>query len=153
MKRGISILLCMAALVLLMSLCEKLLHGLWPWELQWRREPGVKETAAEMWSSFTDAPVVTDDGRCRAECVRTELTEGSSSMIRVNVYDNSTGALLDSFKPARATDFWGICWEEGTHNLWIQSADIGIHCYSEANGKWILNESAARPEGIVSKWD
>lgn len=63
------------------------------------------------------------------------------------------GQLTDSFQPARASDFWGICWEHDTYNIWIQSGDIGVLCYSYEDGKWELDTSAARPDYVVSKYD
>lgn len=106
-----------------------------------------------MWGSFTNQPVTSSDGKVRAEYSAVDLDGYNVSMIQVAIYDNITGELLDSFVPARAMDFWGICFEEGTHSIWTQSADIGIHCYVRNGDKWMLDEDAIRPEGIVSKWD
>lgn len=107
----------------------------------------------EFWGSFTNGPVFSSDGLYRAEHAAMKLDGNDVSVIQVNVYDNNTNELLDSFIPARAWDFWGVCWEEGTHRIWIQSADIGIHCYELQNGSWLLNDSIERPDSIVSKWD
>lgn len=106
----------------------------------------------EFWGSFTNGPVISSDGLYRAEHAATKQEGYNVSVIRVDVYDNNTNELLDSFIPARAMDFWGICWEEGTHRIWIQSADIGIYCYEFQDGSWVLNEGVERPESIVSKW-
>lgn len=107
----------------------------------------------EYWGSFTNGPVISYDGLYRAEHAATKQDGSNVSVIQVKVYDNNTNELLDSFIPARAWDFWGICWEEGTHRIWIQSADIGIHCYELQNGNWLLNDSIEQPDSIVSKWD
>ena len=107
----------------------------------------------EYWGSFTNGPVISTDGLYRAEHGATKQDGIDISVIQVRVYDNSTNKLLDSFIPARAMDFCGICWEEGTHRIWIQSADIGIYCYELHEGSWVLNESIERPDSIVSKWD
>ena len=107
----------------------------------------------EYWGSFTDEPVISSDGLYRAEHAAIRQDGSNVSVIQVKVYDNNTNKLLDSFSPARAWDFWGICWEEGTHRIWIQSADIGIYCYELQNGHWMLNEDIERPNTIVSKWD
>ena len=107
----------------------------------------------EYWGSFTNGPVISSDGLYRAEHAAIKQDGSDVSVIQVNVYDNGKNELLDSFVPARAMDFWGICWEEGTHRIWIQSADIGIHCYEPQNGRWVLNEEVERPHTIVSKWD
>lgn len=58
-----------------------------------------------------------------------------------------------SFTPARASDFWGICWETDTYNIWIQSGDIGVICYAYADGNWEVDPTAIRPDSIVSKYD
>ena len=106
----------------------------------------------EYWGSFTDGPVISSDGLYRAEHAAIRQDGSNVSVIQVKVFDNNTNELLDSFIPARAFDFWGICWEDGTHRIWIQSADIGIYCYELQNGHWILNEDIERPATIVSKW-
>lgn len=107
----------------------------------------------EFWGSFTNGPVISSDGLYRAEHTAIKSDENTVSVIQVKVYDTRTNELLDSFVPARAWDFWGICWEDGTHRIWIQSADIGIHCYELQNGRWVLNKDIERPNTIVSKWD
>lgn len=105
------------------------------------------------WGSFTNRAVVSSDGQYRAEHGAKKMDGYNVPMIQVDIYNHTTGVLMDSFVPARAMDFYGVCWEEGTHNLWIQSADIGIHCYVQQGSQWILDENAVRPVGIISKWD
>ena len=112
----------------------------------------LQSSEPENWGSFTNAPVISFDGLYRAEHAATKQDGIDVSVIQVKVYDNTTNELLDSFIPARAFDFWGICWEDGTHRIWIQSADIGIYCYELQNGHWVLNEDIERPATIVSKW-
>ncbi|MBR2719558.1 MAG: hypothetical protein IKB78_09720 [Clostridia bacterium] len=113
----------------------------------------LQSSEPEYWGSFTNGPVISSDGLYRAEHAATKQDGSDIPVIQVNVYDTSTNELLDSFIPARAMDFWGICWEEGTRRIWIQSADIGIYCYELQNGHWVLNEDIERPNTIVSKWD
>lgn len=74
-------------------------------------------------------------------------------IIRVCIYEADTDTLIYSFCPARARDFWGICWESDTYNLWTQSADIGIYCYKYDNNQWIVDKTAVRPPDIISKYD
>jgi len=105
----------------------------------------------EAWGSFTRDPVVSSDGLYRAE--HEVVTIDGISMIQVSVYDAATNELLDCFMPARAMDFRGICWEDGTHRIWTQSADIGIDCYELQDGRWTLNENAEQPDSVISKWD
>ena len=97
---------------------------------------------------------------------------GSFTIDYVSSYDNKYTAKIDdagdsimilitsanindttSFTPCRKDDFYGICWENDNYNMWIQSGDIGVVCYSMENGKWKLNSAAVRPEYIVSKYD
>lgn len=76
-----------------------------------------------------------------------------ASVIVVSIYDAETDEFVGDFCPARARDFWGICWESDSYNIWTQSADIGIYCYVYEDGRWIRDENAVRPEDIVSKYD
>lgn len=111
-----------------------------------------QSSAPEYWGFFTNGPVISSDGLYRAEHAAIKPDGSNVSVIQVKVYDNNTNELLDSFVPARAWDIWGVCWEDGTHRIWIQSADIGIYCYELQNGHWVLNEDIERPATIVSKW-
>ncbi|MDO5574858.1 MAG: hypothetical protein Q4G60_12865 [bacterium] len=77
----------------------------------------------------------------------------AANMIKVSIYISDTDELIFDFVPARARDFWGICWESDTYNIWIQSGDIGVLCYVCQNETWILNENAERPKDILSKYD
>ncbi len=51
------------------------------------------------------------------------------NFVLVTIYDTATDHAVDSFMPARARDFWGICWDRNSYNIWTQSADVGIYCY------------------------
>ena len=53
----------------------------------------------------------------------------------------------------RAEDFWGICWEKDSYNIWTQSADLGISCFEFQNGEWIENENLSTPDYIISKYN
>lgn len=111
------------------------------------------ETGAQMWGSFTNADVTSSDGKYLAKhAARWVDSNIYEQMIQVDIYDAETEALVDSFVPAPARGFWGVCWAEGTHDLWIQSEDEGVRCYRENDGKWTLDKNAPRPESVVSKW-
>lgn len=142
MKRITKIILLLLLLVLLVWLCGNILYGN---QSVFRKE--------QHWGSFTNADVTSSDGKYIARHASKKLADYNVPVIVVDVYDAETGRILDSFVPARAMDFHGICWEEGTHNIWTQSGDIGIFCYEELNGKWQLNENSVRPDSIVSKYD
>lgn len=81
-----------------------------------------------------------------------EETE-SGRNIKVTVYSTDTNKAVAEFTPARASDFWGICWESDTYNIWIQSGDVGVLCYACQDEEWIFDGSAERPSYIISKYD
>lgn len=103
------------------------------------------------WGSFTAEATESHDGAYRA--TQQVVEKGDVRFVEVTVHDTKTGQSLFSFTPARASDFWGICWESDGYNLWIQSGDIGVACYQYTDGQWILNESVPRPTDIISKYD
>ncbi len=80
-------------------------------------------------------------------------TESGVNMIKVCIYETASDHMIFVFYPARARDFWGICWENDSYNIWTQSADIGIFCYRYDAAQWLLDETAQRPDYIVSKYD
>lgn len=77
---------------------------------------------------------------------------GGSRLVRVLIYA-ADGTLVHSFSPARALDFWGICWERDTYNIWVQSGDTGLSCYAYADGRWTEDPAAVCPQYIQSKYD
>ena len=81
-----------------------------------------------------------------------EETEDVSNII-VSVYTTENDEFVASFSPARAMDFWGICWEKDSYNIWIQSSDIGIYCYKFDENNWILDESLELPDYIKTRYD
>ncbi len=66
-------------------------------------------------------------------------------MVKVTVYLTETDEPLDAFYTARARDFWGICWERDSYNIWAQSGDIDVPCFEYRDGKWIKNWDMMRP--------
>jgi len=111
------------------------------------------EPQEDNWGSFTSDDAYSSDGKYLAKHSVVRPEGYDADMIQVDICDSATGEVLNSFFPARASDFWGICWEENSHNLWIQSGDTGIACYAPADGQWLLNADATRPESIKSKYD
>lgn len=106
----------------------------------------------ENWGSFTPDKTYSYDEKYYAlQSVYED--EFGSRIIKVTVYSSGTDEVIAEFSPARARDFWGICWESDTYNIWTQSADIGIFCYVYQDGAWIRDEDAKRPPDIVSKYD
>ena len=103
------------------------------------------------WGSFTAEKTYSYDEVFYA--VQSVDKKEDVTNIVVDVYLTENDEKIFSFSPARASDFWGICWENNNYNIWIQSADIGVLCYEFKDSEWILNENVTRPEYIVSKYD
>ena len=76
-----------------------------------------------------------------------------NQMVRVDVHQTLSGSRVCSFVPARAVDFWGICWERDNYNIWIQSADVGTFCYGFREEIWDRDESRNLPAYIISRYD
>ncbi|MCM1039798.1 MAG: hypothetical protein NC434_10790 [Ruminococcus sp.] len=114
----------------------------------------ARETPPESWGSFTaDKTYSYDEKYYAVQKVGDDIYGDGVQYIQVSIYEAETNTLVDSFYPARAWDFWGICWENDTYNIWTQSADIGIYCYKCEDMKWEKDESAERPAYIISKYD
>ena len=102
------------------------------------------------WGSFTSEKIYSYDKKYYAEQKTIETDD--IRFVEILIYTNEDKQVY-SFVPARASDFWGICWENDNYNIWIQSADIGVICYSFDNETWTKNNAATRPNYIVSKYD
>lgn len=107
----------------------------------------LAEDWEEKWGSFTPYKTYSYDNRYYA------VQSVDDGAIKVSIYDAETDEFIADFMPARSRDFWGICWESDTYNIWTQSADIGVYCYVYQDGQWVRDENAERPEDIVSKYD
>ena len=105
----------------------------------------------EAWGSFTAEKSFSYDKVFYA--VQSVDQREDASYIVVDIYKTEKNEKIYSFSPARASDFWGICWENDTYNIWIQSADIGVLCYAYQDGCWDLIENAVKPKEIISKYD
>ena len=106
---------------------------------------------AEEWGSFTPYEAFSYDEKFYA--VQTVKETEHTEQVVVSVYLTESDELVFSFSPARAWDFWGICWESDSYNIWIQSGDIGTHCYAYEDDQWYVDANAVRPDDIVSKYD
>lgn len=110
----------------------------------------------EEYCSFTPEDTYSYDGRLVAH-QEVEKGLGISSLERriiVEIKDSETGEVIGSFSPARAWDFWGMCWENDSYNIWIQSGDTGCHCWKYEDGEWERDWSCPeRPDYIISKYD
>ncbi len=118
---------------------------------EFRFEEIANKAKMKQWSSFTAEKTYSYDESFYA--LQSVDKKEDASYIVVDVYKTENDEKVYSFSPARASDFWGICWEEATYNIWIQSADIGVLCYEYQENGWTLNENAIRPDEIISKYD
>ncbi len=114
----------------------------------------AQNTAKEQkWGSFTSEDIYSYDKKYVAEQTITEENKTQVRYVKVSIIDTDNKKEVFSFIPARAGDFWGICWESDSYNIWIQSGDIGVICYKCEDEIWVQDESAIRPDDIVSKYD
>lgn len=72
-------------------------------------------------------------------------SENDTFLAIINVFSDIGDAVF-SFTVGNIDNFFGICWERDTYNIWILSADKGMTCYEYNNEEWVLNESASLPE-------
>lgn len=111
---------------------------------------------SEEYGSFTPEDTYSYDGKLVAH-PRVQKGIGISDLERrifIDVKDSETGKTVGSFSPARAWDFWGICWENDSYDIWTQSGDIGIYCWRYQDGEWECDYSSPeRPEYIISRYD
>lgn len=113
-----------------------------------------QKVSVEEWGSFTPYKTYSFDNKFYAvQTVDKKNKDKFTSDIVVSVYDTETDELVGEFRPARAWDFWGICWESDSYNIWTQSSDIGTYCYVYRDGRWVRDEKAVRPEDIVTRYD
>ncbi len=115
---------------------------------------GSKQTESEYdrWGSFTSDKSFSYDQKYYAIQEAEQVSE-NARQIKVSIYISDHDKPIFFFEPARVRDFWGICWESATYNIWIQSGDIGVLCYRYDDMQWVLDETAQRPDDIVSKYD
>lgn len=107
----------------------------------------------ETYGSFTMETAYSFDNKYYAIQEAVKYEEDDPDYIEISVYEAETEELEDVFTAARARDFWGICWESDTYNIWVQSGDIGNICYKYEDGQWTQDDSAERPDDIISKYD
>ncbi len=113
---------------------------------------GGTPSYSEEYGSFTPEDTYSYDGKLVAH-QKVEKDAGVKNII-VEIKDSQTGELAGSFSPARAWDFWGICWENDSYNIWTQSGDVGVYCWRYQDGVWECDFShPERPEYIISKYD
>lgn len=63
----------------------------------------------------------------------------------------SSNGHVDAIILPNPGDYYGVCWEKDSYNLWIQNKSGDTLCYSMVDEKWSLNESAVKPEYIICR--
>ena len=99
------------------------------------------------YGSFTPDRAYSYDKEYYAETLIT-----NSEKITLQIY-NKDDIRIAVIYPCREFNFRGICWEKDSYNLWVQSGDLGILCYTMSDEVWSIDDSAVRPDYIISKWD
>jgi len=116
----------------------------------------LEETPEEhfaKWGSFTDEDTCSFDGKLLARQRVEKRAYDNVKMVVIDVVDVQSGQVIDSFPAERAWDFWGICFESGSYNIWVQSGDVGVYCFEYVDGKWKENHDLERPADVISKYD
>ena len=96
------------------------------------------------YGSFTIKKTSSYDGKYYAYMTQHD------DMIVVNIYSADDEEVF-TFEPCRKSDFWGICWENDSYNMWVQSGDVGIICYTMTDEVWSIDNDVVRPDYIISK--
>lgn len=118
-----------------------------------RNIPEKEEVQTDSWGSFTAEKTCSYDEKYYAIQEVEKSVDSGVNHIKVCIYETGTEEKVFEFYTERARDFWGICWESDTYNIWIQSGDTGVYCYRYEDERWIRDDSAERPEDIHSKYD
>lgn len=76
----------------------------------------------------------------------------ATDMIEIQIF-SAGGDIVSEFQPCRSSDYWGICWEKDSHNIWVQSGDVGYVCYTQEGKEWVKAEGAVKPDYIHGKYE
>lgn len=139
MKRNILYFMYLIPIILTLTACRT------------SRPDGTAET--DSYGSFTTETAYSFDNQYYAVQEVVKYEEDGPNYIEISVYDAETEEPVDTFAVARTRDFWGICWESDSYNIWVQSGDIGVICYKYEDGQWTWDDTVKRPEDIISKYD
>lgn len=146
MKKIPAALLALTTFMIMLSGCSisDMMEPTWPPKI-WRQKD---------YGSFSPDVTFSYDEKYYAVQTLSKPEGKNVNYINVTIYENGTNTLIDSFLTERAFDFWGVCWEKDTYNLWIQSADIGTYCMKYEEGKWtrIDDYSLQMPKDIIDRF-
>ncbi len=107
----------------------------------------------EDFGSFTYLPTESYDGRYRAE-LNIERRDGDlATTVYVYITDTESGETAEVIRSERAYDFWGICWDKSSYDIYVQSSDVGTYALRYKDGAWQKDPKAEIPDYIVSRVD
>ena len=144
MKR-IWLLMLIMIFVLVLSGCSLLMREpTWP-PVGWEQEE---------YGSFSPDVTYSYDRKYYAVQNLTKPEGYNVNVVLVTVYDFDTNMVVNSFLTERALDFWGICWESDSYNIWIQSSDVGTYCMIYQDGAWVRDEmnSLRMPDDMIDRF-
>ena len=107
-----------------------------------------KEAARQtMYGSFNVEEAKSYDNRFTAKCLI------GSGMVTVQIIDNEKDSIVSSFKPCGKGDFYGVCWENDSYNIWVQAEGARFICYSMKDSRWDweIKEKARKPDYIKGR--
>lgn len=141
MKKAVALLLL--SLCLALTGCAERYRGYAP----------LSGLQASEYGSFSAETTYSYDGRYYAE-QRIEENENSKwKMVVLHIYRAEDDHEIAFYALERAVDFWGVCWETDSYNIWVQSGDVGCYCLRfEENGGWTRDWNAVMPENIISRY-
>jgi len=134
-----TLLFCACALTVLLIFCKTFSaqNKTWPPHIWNQKDYG----------SFSPETTYSFDGKYYA------VQSIDNGQIAVSVYSAQNDSLVSSFAEERAFDFWGICWENDSYNIWIQSGDVGTYCMVHDSGKWSRDDgNMLMPPEIIDRF-
>ncbi|MBQ4434937.1 MAG: hypothetical protein II879_02485 [Clostridia bacterium] len=112
-----------------------------------------KWNSDEFWGSFTSELSYSFDRKYYAVQTWEPSSRNKTGMVTVKICETGTDEQKCCFIAGRTFDFWGICWEKDSYNLWTQSADTGLIGYEYHNGNWECSDELRCPDYIISRWN
>ena len=158
-QKGSAVMKRMAALLLLLLFCtgtvgsaEKDTSCSW-FDFYIRSYVPTDEEIFAEFGSFTYLPSQSSDGRYEAVQSIEKRESDPVDMVYVYIRDVQSEETVDVFRAGRMLDFWGICWDRDSHDIWLQSGDVGIFAMCCSDGKWVEDNAVQRPGWLVSRWE
>lgn len=113
----------------------------------------TKDELFKDFGSFTYLPTDSFDGKYRAN-INIEQRDGDyATTVYVYIIDTESDETAEVIRTERAYDFWGICWDKGSYDIYVQSSDVGTYTLRYKDGTWQKDRETAIPDDIVSRVD